>query len=227
MVDERYARNIGAISEAEQEKLRRSRVLVAGCGGLGGGVLSDLLRIGVGSITAVDFDRFEESNLNRQLLCTVNNIGASKAEAAAAYAGEVNPKIRFTAVSERFGADNGPGLAAGCDLVVDALDSFASRRALAAVCRDAGITEVYGAISGWSAQVAVITPDVSDALMAVICPPEAETGSGSSLSFTPALCSALQASLAVKLLLGRPTGLEGKLLYIDLLSGETEKIAII
>jgi hypothetical protein len=124
----RYSRNIGAISEAEQEKLGRSRVLIAGCGGIGGGVLSDLLRIGVGDIAAVDFDRFEESNLNRQLLCSGRNIGASKAEAAAAYASAVNPTVKFHAFSQRLDAGSGPALVSGCGVVIDALDSIEDRR---------------------------------------------------------------------------------------------------
>ena len=73
MISERYSRNIGAISEAEQETLLGRRVLVAGGGGLGGNVIAGLLRIGVGGVTLVDFDRFDETNLNRQLLCTVRS----------------------------------------------------------------------------------------------------------------------------------------------------------
>lgn len=223
----RYSRNIGAISESEQEKLGRSRVLIAGCGGIGGGVLSDLLRIGVGNISAVDFDRFEESNLNRQLLCSGQNIGALKAEAAAAYAAAVNPMVKFHAFSQRLDAGSGPALVSGCGVVIDALDSIEDRRTLAAVCRDAGVTEVYGAVSGWTAQAAVIRPEVSDAFMAALYPPDASVNSKSVLSFTAALCSSIQSSLAVKVLLGKPAGHDGRLLYVDLLSGEWDYIGLI
>ena len=76
----RYERNFPAITEAEQEKLKNSRVFVAGCGGLGGYILEFLVRIGIGHITACDGDVFAPSNLNRQLLSTVPLLGVSKAK---------------------------------------------------------------------------------------------------------------------------------------------------
>ena len=68
MIDLRYTRNIPSISEPEQQRLQKSRVLIVGCGGLGGNILSQLLRIGIGAITVIDGDCFEPTNLNRQLL---------------------------------------------------------------------------------------------------------------------------------------------------------------
>ena len=80
---ERYSRNIPAVSEEDMNKLRQSRVLVAGCGGLGGFIIEYLARMGVGAVTAVDGDVFCESNLNRQILSTADNMGTNKAQAAA------------------------------------------------------------------------------------------------------------------------------------------------
>ena len=82
-MEARYARNIPALSATECEILRQKRVLVVGCGGLGGHVIDQLARIGVGSIRAVDGDVFEETNLNRQLLSSVPLLGVNKAKAAA------------------------------------------------------------------------------------------------------------------------------------------------
>ena len=135
MISERYSRNIGAISEAEQETLLGRRVLVAGGGGLGGNVIAGLLRIGVGGVTLVDFDRFDETNLNRQLLCTLPDIGRAKADAAAEYAAAVNPDVRFTAVRERLDGISCRRLLSGHDLAIDALDNAESRADLAAACR--------------------------------------------------------------------------------------------
>ena len=82
-MDLRYSRNIPAISPEEQAALKDKKVLVLGCGGLGGYIIENLLRMGVGAITAVDGDSFDESNLNRQLLAAEKTLGINKAIAAA------------------------------------------------------------------------------------------------------------------------------------------------
>ena len=81
-MEERYIRNLGALTEQECAQLRTKTVFVAGCGGLGGYLIEMLLRLGVGAIRAADGDVFEASNLNRQLLSSTRNLGRSKAEAA-------------------------------------------------------------------------------------------------------------------------------------------------
>ena len=97
-MEERYIRNLGALTEQECAKLRTKTVFVAGCGGLGGYLIEMLLRLGVGAIRAADGDVFEASNLNRQLLSSTRNLGRSKAEAAQDRAAEVNPDVCFTAI---------------------------------------------------------------------------------------------------------------------------------
>lgn len=97
---QRYSRNLPALSRQEQELLHKKRVLVAGCGGLGGYITENLLRLGIGHITAVDGDSFDVSNLNRQLLATEATIGKSKAEAAKERAALVNPSVEFMAIGK-------------------------------------------------------------------------------------------------------------------------------
>ena len=97
-MEERYIRNLGALTEEECALLRTKTVFVAGCGGLGGYLIEMLLRLGVGAIRAADGDAFEASNLNRQLLSSPQALGHSKAEAAAARAAQVNPEVRFEAI---------------------------------------------------------------------------------------------------------------------------------
>ena len=99
-MEERYSRNVPAISAEEQAALAEKRVLIAGCGGLGGNLLEHLARLGVGHITAVDGDVFEASNLNRQLLSTPALLGYGKAAAARQRAGQVNPAVSVTAAAE-------------------------------------------------------------------------------------------------------------------------------
>lgn len=95
-IPERYWRNARFLSRTDQEKLLQAHVVIIGLGGLGGTVLEELLRLGIGTITGVDMDVFELSNLNRQLLATEENIGLHKAEAARLRAGK---SIRASASS--------------------------------------------------------------------------------------------------------------------------------
>ncbi|MBR4550085.1 MAG: HesA/MoeB/ThiF family protein [Oscillospiraceae bacterium] len=220
-MEERYIRNLGALSEAECALLREKTVLVAGCGGLGGYLIEMLLRLGVGEIRAADGDRFEASNLNRQLLSAPALLGRSKAEAAAERAAAVNPDVRFVAVPEYVTEANAKELVRGCDAALDALDNIASRRILAQACSDAGVPMVHGAICGWSAQAAIVLP--GDGMMDRIYPGGAALKSKASLSFTPPFCAALQTALCVRLLTGREVE-AGKLYVADLLDMELDSL---
>ncbi|MBQ9662050.1 MAG: HesA/MoeB/ThiF family protein [Oscillospiraceae bacterium] len=220
-MEERYIRNLGALTEEECAALRGKRVFVAGCGGLGGYLIEMLLRIGVGSIRAADGDAFEASNLNRQLLSAPTLLGEKKAAAAAERAAAVNPEVRFEAVEEFVTEENARSLVRGCDAVLDALDNIPSRRILAQACADEGIPLVHGAICGWVAQAAVFMP--GDGLLDTIYPEGVNLGSKASLSFTPPFCAAMQTALCVRLLTGRPVE-TGKLYYADLLTMDFESV---
>ena len=220
-MEERYIRNLGALTEGECLRLREKKVFVAGCGGLGGHIIDMLLRVGVGAMTVADGDVFEQSNLNRQLLSGMDVLGAPKAEAARARAARVNPEVRFTAYDGYVTEENVSAMVKGCDAAMDALDSISARKLLKAECDRQGIPYIYGAISGWTAQAAVSLP--GDGLLDALYPEETVVAGKSSLSFTPALCAAIQSSLCVKLLCGR-TIESGRLYYFDLLDIEFEKI---
>ena len=223
-MEARYIRNTPALSEAECAVLRNKKVAVIGCGGLGGHLIELLSRVGVGAVRAVDGDVFEESNLNRQLLSEEALLGMSKAEAAANRICKINSGVKAEAVSAFLNGDNAAGLIAGCDAVLDALDNIPARRVLAKVCADAGIPYIYGAIAGWVAQAAVCLP--GDDLIEKLYSDETVILDKSVLSFTPALCASVQASLCVKLLAGRPVE-HGVLYYYDLLHQEFEIIPMI
>jgi len=105
-MEARYSRNIPALTEAECLTLREKRVLVVGCGGLGGHIIDQLCRIGMGSLRVVDGDVFEETNLNRQLLSQVPLLGVSKAEAAADHVRRVNPDVTVEAAENFMTAEN-------------------------------------------------------------------------------------------------------------------------
>lgn len=221
MMDERYIRNLPALSREEFAMLQTKQVLVVGCGGLGGYIIEMLSRIGIGRIRVVDGDCFEETNLNRQLLSRPGLIGASKAETAKARILAVNPELEAEAVCTFLNADNADELVSGCDLVMDALDNIESRRILKAACDKAGIPYVFGAISAWLAQCALSMP--GDNILDILYPHEVKLRDNSSLAFTPALCASMQCSLCTRLLCGRDV--KGSTLYcFDLLNMEFEAI---
>ena len=222
-MEPRYARNLSAITEAEQVLLGTKKVAVIGCGGLGGHLIDQLARIGIGAIRAVDGDVFEESNLNRQLLSETALLGSSKAEAAADRIRRVNPRVEAEAIPEFLTADNAMALISGCDAVLDGLDNIGSRKILSSACANAGVPYIYGAISGWVAQAAVSMP--GDRLVETMYPEDIRLGDKSVLSFTPALCASMQTALCVRLLTGRPVD-TGTVYYFDLLNQEFETIPL-
>lgn len=166
----RYARNGRLTSPAQQAMLLRARVLLVGLGGLGGHVLDGLCRMGVGQIMGVDGDSFEQSNLNRQLLCTSETLGQSKVQAAQGYARRVNTAVEFVPVAEYVrGAalqalvwggfvrpDDSTAQALPFDVVVDALGGLDDRPALHAAARQAGIPVVAAGIAGLTGWVQVV-----------------------------------------------------------------------
>ena len=223
-MEPRYERNIPALSEAECALLRQKRVLVVGCGGLGGHILDQLSRIGIGGIRAVDGDVFEATNLNRQLLSGVPLLGVSKAKAAAAHIARVNPDVSVEVAECYLTEDNAAELLTGCDIVLDALDNIHSRKILAAACEKANIPYVYGAIQGWVAQAGISMP--GDNLIGKLFPQEVEIRDKSVLSFTPAMCASMQTALCVKHLVGRSVE-SGTVYYFDLLNQEFETIPMV
>ncbi len=222
----RYRRNRQTLSIRDQLALFRSRVAIVGCGGLGGYLVEELARVGVGALVLVDPDVFEEHNLNRQLLSSVARLGQAKVEAARERVAEVNPAVTAVAHRTALTRENGAGLLSGCSAALDALDSMGARRDLASCCRELSIPLVHGAIAGWYGQVSTQLPgsDIAPLLEA-----GSQGGKGVELalgnpSFTPALVASLQAAEAVKVLLGRGAPLAGRLLLVNLLDMEFEKV---
>lgn len=222
-MDERYIRNVPALTEGECALLRTKKVAVIGCGGLGGHLIELLTRIGIGHITVVDGDRFEPSNLNRQILSENSLLGTSKAAAAGERIAKINPDVCCRSIPGFLDENNADSIIAGCDAVLDGLDDIPARRILAEACEKAGIPYIHGAISGWVAQAAISMP--GDRLIEKLYPERAVLPGKSVLSFTPALCASMQAALCVRLLTGRPVE-TGTLYYFDLLNQEFETIPL-
>ena len=225
-----------AITADEQALLQNKSVLVVGCGGLGGYAIEYLARLGIGHLTAVDGDVFCESNLNRQLLSSSENIGKSKSTEAAARVAAINPEIEINAITEFFTADNAAEILKGIDIVIDALDNVESRMALEDACETAGITIVHGAVQGWNLQVTMVSPGskilhnlykADNAAPATHEASKDNPEAKSCLCPTPACCAAIQVAEALKILLGRGSSLNGNILFMDLQTAESYSVPLV
>lgn len=156
-----FARNIGWVTEAEQDLLRRKRVAIAGMGGVGGVHLVTLARLGIGAFNIADFDRFDLPNFNRQAGAMMSTLGRPKAEVMAEMARDINPELDLRSFPEGISEANLDDFLADTDLYVDGLDFFAfgARRATFAACRRLGIPAVTAAPLGMGTAVLVFTPD--------------------------------------------------------------------
>jgi molybdopterin/thiamine biosynthesis adenylyltransferase len=226
IVPRRYARNFKAFSLEDQTKLLRSTVAVVGLGGLGGGVVEILARIGVGSLILMDGDVFDDTNLNRQLLSSHGVLGVSKAETAARRAREVNGSVDVVYHKVFLEMQNAEELLSGADAVVDCLDNVSARFAVEKAAKRLKIPMISAAVAGATGQLTVIFPE-NEGLCLIYGSPESASTEGAepSLGCLPhgvLLLSSLECSEVVKVLLNKRDVLGNRLLLIDLDSNTYE-----
>lgn len=223
----RYDRNMMALSPEECTALAQKRIAVVGCGGLGGAVIEALARIGVGHLRVIDGDAFEESNLNRQLLCTEATLGRNKAEVAAERIAAINSLVETEPIVAYLHEGNAASLLADVDCVVDCLDNLEARFWMAHACQHNDTPVVYGAIAGWFGQVCTVYP--GDASFVSIYGEPFGTSQHKKLGnlpFTAYSIAAVQAAEAVKAVLGRSGQIRNRLLMVDLLDGSVDDMEL-
>ncbi len=209
----RYARNRNTIGLDAQRRLLEARVAILGCGGLGGHVAEMLTRIGVGHLSLVDPDAFDEHNLNRQNFATPDVLGVEKVRVLKRQLSTINPMVQIRPITRRFDPQEDMPLIEDATVVIDALDDPALKLSLAEACRDRALPFVHGAIAGMDGQIAVnatlehLYRDGGHG---------AEDAAGN-LPFTATFVAAIQAAEAVKLITGLGESLEGEVLITDLL----------
>lgn len=224
----RYQRNRHAISTLQQYRLFRSRAVIIGCGGLGGYVIEELARLGVGNLVLIDSDVIEEHNLNRQVLSTVNVLNRPKVDVACERVRLINPAVNVTPLKTVFFHDNGRELVKGADVVLDGLDTIPDRLELAQICHEMSIPVVHGAIGGWYGQVATQLPGENISPQVFGMSPSnkgIETDLGNP-SFTPGVIASLQAAEACKILLREGRCLNKRILFINLLDMEIVEVKL-
>lgn len=223
----RYARHIvlPEMGENGQEKLLASRVAIVGCGGLGSASAGYLAAMGVGHLRLIDVDRVELSNLQRQILFETADIGTPKVSAASARIEEINSEIEVDVVAQRLDSTNAESLVQNVNAVVDATDNFASRIALHAVCLQARVPLIYGAISGFEAQITTFkgyekNAPCLDCFMPEMPEREIACAQEGVVGALAGIIGSMQALEVVKELLGIGESLSGRLLRYDALTGK-------
>jgi molybdopterin/thiamine biosynthesis adenylyltransferase/rhodanese-related sulfurtransferase len=226
---DRYSRHLRLpeVGEAGQRKLEAARVAMVGAGGLGSPAAYYLAAAGIGTIVLADDDVVDRSNLQRQILHTDARIGMAKVESARAALSALNPRLTIEGFAERITADNVERLIAGADVVIDGADNFPVRYLLNDACVKLRKPLVYGAVHRFEGQVSVY--DAGRHRGQAPCyrclfpeppPPEAAPNcvEAGVLGVLPGVIGLLQATEAIKLILGIGEPLRGRLLNFDALA---------
>ncbi|NPA47412.1 MAG: HesA/MoeB/ThiF family protein [Thermococci archaeon] len=224
---ERYLRQIPVLGEEGQERLRDSTVLIAGLGGLGSPAAYYLAAAGVGRLVLVDDGAVELSNLNRQILHRERDVGRSKVESAAEKLSELNPTISIVSMTTRITPDNSLDLLkeAGADVVVDCLDNFTARYALADAAWRLGVPFVHGAVEGLYGQVTTILPGRTLSLRELF-PKVGDREDIPILGPTAGVVGSIEALEAIKLITGAGKPLLNRLLIVDLTDYSFEVVSL-
>lgn len=233
----RTARHVtlAPLGEIGQRRLAAAHVAVVGAGGLGSAVIPALVAAGVGTLTVIDDDDVEVSNLHRQTMHRHEDIGRAKVDSAVRIATELAPDATVIARRERLDAGNAVDLLRGADLVVDGTDTFATRSVVARACEELGVPLVWGVLQEFHAQVTVFWSAPPAGVAAVrlsdVYPPErvGEPPTCAAVGVLGAVClqaGGIMAIETVKLITGIGEPLLGRILVIDALRGTQTEVPV-
>ena len=214
--NEVYSRQVEIIGEVGQIKLKESSVTLIGAGGLGSPALLYLTASGVGKLRIIDYQRIEQSNLNRQVLYSTEDVGRKKIRVAEERSRALNPLADVRGIDEHVDEENCAGLIGGSDLVVDCLDNWETRFVVNKACVKLGIKMVHGAVERMNGQLTTIIPGETPCLACLFRNREKKTPQV--MGFSAGIVGVLEAAEAVKLLTGVGETLANELLLIDLMT---------
>ena len=221
--------------ELGQRRLRAARIAVVGAGGLGSPVILALAAAGVGELIVIDDDVVEHSNLQRQVMHGMGDLGAAKVASAVRAAASLSPETVVRPVIQRLDADSAVDLLRDVDLVIDGTDTFATRSAVASACETLGVPLVWGTIQGFDAQVTVFWSAPPAGVPAVrlrdLYPPETtgEPPTCAQVGVLGALClqvGGIMAVEAIKLVTGIGESLPGRVLLVDSLRARQREVPL-
>jgi sulfur-carrier protein adenylyltransferase/sulfurtransferase len=230
---QRYARHLRLpnVSIVGQRRLKASRVLIVGAGGLGSPVALYLAAAGVGHLGLVDFDDVDLTNLQRQLLHGTSDVGRPKLESARDRLQDINPNVDIALYDERLTSENAMRIMRGHDVVVDGTDNFATRYLTNDACVLLGIPNVYGSVYRFEGQASVFATKEGPCYRCLFREPPPpglvpDCAEGGVLGVLPGMIGTIQANEVLKLLVGIGEPLVGKLLLCDALTGGFRTINI-
>lgn len=230
----RYSRHIllDEIGIEGQEKILAAHALIIGAGGLGSPAAFYLASAGIGTITLVDNDTVDLTNLQRQILHTTDRIGQAKVLSGQKALEQINPEVNVIALNERLQGDRLAELVSGASVVLDCSDNFATRHAINHACVVSRVPLVSGAAIKFDGQISVFDKRQSDApCYACLFPPDQryeEIRCSAMGVFAPlvGIIGSMQAAEALKLTAGTGTSLAGRLLLLDARAMEWSSIAV-
>jgi molybdopterin/thiamine biosynthesis adenylyltransferase len=222
---ERYKRQMMLFGDKGQEKLKNANIFIAGAGGLGSPVSLYLAVAGVGTLTVVDHDVVDQSNLNRQILHFDRDIGRKKTESAEEKLTAINPDITIRAIDTSIDAGNAEKLVGRADGIVDAMDNYPARYLLNEIALKKKIPLFHGAIRGFYGQATTIIPGQT-ACLACIFPKAPPKEVFPVIGVTPGLIGMVQATEVIKYLLKTGELLANRLFIWDGMQAHAEEICI-
>src|SRR5436190_376411 len=221
----RYSRHLllPELKAAGQRRIKAARLLCIGAGGLGSPAALYLAAAGVGTIGFVDFDRVDISNLQRQVLYGTNDVGRQKLGAATERIRETNPNVEVVSHDCRFTSENAQEVVAPYDVVIDGSDNFPTRYLSNDVCVFARKPNIYGSVFRFEGQASVFAPHLGGPCYRCLFPEPPPPGAAPScaeagvLGILPGIIGLIQATEALKLIIGAGETLSGRLLHFDAL----------
>lgn len=228
-------RVLAGFGDDAQRRLAAAHVAVVGAGGLGSPAVLALAAAGVGTITIVDDDLVEASNLQRQVMHRVTDVGARKVASAVRVAADLSPTTAVRPIAERLTPESARRLLEGAHVVIDGTDTFETREAVAAACEELGVPLVWGVVQEFHAQVTVFwsTPPAgaTPVRLADLYPTDAarDVPTCAQVGVLGALClqvGALLGTEAIKLLTGVGEPLLGRVMVIDALRGRMSEVPL-
>lgn len=153
------SRQMSIVTRSEQQRFKNAKITVIGCGGIGGETIEMLARMGIGELVLVDKDAYDLSNLNRQTLATIADLGLTKSDVAAEKVRLINPYVKVTTFNEHVDQTNIEKVIGDSDIVIDALDNVLTRVIVSRAAKEKGIPYIHGAIHGTLGQITVFLPN--------------------------------------------------------------------
>ena len=153
------SRQMSIVTRSEQERFKDAKITVIGCGGIGGETIEMLARMGIGELVLVDEDAFDLSNLNRQTLASITDLGLDKSAVAKEKVRLINPYVKVTTFNEHVDQTNINKIIGDSNIVIDALDNVLTRVIVSRTAKEKGIPYIHGAIHGTLGQITVFLPN--------------------------------------------------------------------